>query len=315
LIKGTTRVLVTGGAGFIGSHLVDRLVAEDFDVRVLDDLSSGCLDNIRGHVDSGRVEFVKGDVKDPEVVGECVRGVGFVVHLAAVVSVPFSNANPALTYDTNVSGTLNVLVACAKAKVSRFVFASTCAVYGEPEHLPVDEGAPCRPISPYAESKLAAERFSLGFCEKRLLDCVALRFFNVYGPRQCMNDYSGVITRFVDLARRGSTLTVYGDGSATRDFVYVGDVVDAIMLCLEGRVAVGEVFNVGTGKATSVDELAKTVLELVPSGRGVVYDKPRVGDIKSSYADVSEAERVLGFRAKTGLRDGLRVLIETGSVA
>ena len=263
------RVVVTGGAGFIGSHLVDRLVAEGFSVRVLDDLCSGCLDNIRGHVDSGRVEFVKGDVKDPEVVGECVRGVGFVVHLAAVVSVPFSVANPDLTYDTNVSGTLNVLVACSKAKVSRFVFSSTCAVYGEPWYLPVDEKHPCVPISPYAESKLAAERFSVGFCEQELLDCVALRFFNVYGPRQCMNDYSGVITRFVDLARGGLPLTVYGDGSATRDFVFVGDVVAAVLLCLESGAAVCEVFNVGTGRATSVDELAKTVLELGPSGKGV----------------------------------------------
>ena len=169
------------------------------------------------------------------------------------------------------------------------------------------------PISPYAESKLAAERFSVGFCEKQLLDCVALRFFNVYGPRQCMNDYSGVITRFVDLARGGLPLTVYGDGSATRDFVYVGDVVDAIVLCLESKAAVGEVFNVGTGKATSVDELAKTVLELVPSGKGVSYGKPRAGDILHSYADVSKAERLLGFRAKTGLRDGLRALIGKGS--
>ena len=307
--------MVTGGAGFIGSHLVDRLVAEGVSVRVLDDLSSGCLANIRGHVDGGRADFVKGDVKDPEVVGECVSGVGFVVHLAAVVSVPFSVANPDLTYDTNVSGTLNVLVACAKAKVSRFVFASTCAVYGEPGYLPVDEAHATSPISPYAESKLAAERFSVGFCEKQLLDCVALRFFNVYGPRQCMNDYSGVITRFVDLARGGLPLTVYGDGSATRDFVFVGDVVSAVLLCLEGRGAVGEVFNVGTGRATSVDEVAKTVLELGPSGKGVSYDAPRAGDILHSYADVSKAERLLGFRAKTGLREGLRAMIEQGSAS
>jgi UDP-glucose 4-epimerase len=253
--------------------------------------------NIQDHVDSGKVDFVKGDIKDSKVVGECVRGVGFVVHLAAVVSVPFSVANPGLTFEANVSGTLNVLVACAKARVSRFVFASTCAVYGEPAYLPVDEAHATSPISPYAESKLAAERFSVGFCEKQLLDCVSLRFFNVYGPRQCMNDYSGVITRFVDLARGGLPLTVYGDGSATRDFVYVGDVVAAIMLCLEGRSAVGEVLNVGTGKATSVDELAKTVLELVPSGRCFLWEA-RAGDILHSYADVSKLRGfwVLGRR-------------------
>ncbi len=308
-------VLVTGGAGFIGSHLVDRLVGEGYSVRVLDDLSSGCLDNIREHFVGGRVEFVRGDVKDAGVVGECCRGVRFVVHLAAVVSVPFSVANPALTFETNVNGTVNVLVAAAREKGGRVVFASTCAVYGDPEYLPLDENAACKPISPYAESKLAAERYAVGFCERGVLDCVALRFFNVYGPRQCMNDYSGVITRFVDLAVHGFPLTVYGDGSATRDFVYVDDVVAFVMKCLVAEGAVGEVFNVGTGRAVSVKELAKTVLELSGSRSNVCFCEPRTGDILHSYADVGKAERLLGFRARTELRDGLRFLIEKGSGA
>ena len=307
--------LVTGGAGFIGSHLVDRLVSEGFAVRVLDDLSSGCLLNIQGHVDAGKVDFVRGDIRDQKVVAECVRGVGFVVHLAAAVSVPFSVLNPDLTFQTNVDGTLNVLTESAKAKVNRVVFASTCAMYGDPEYLPVDEKHPVKPISPYAESKLAAEKFIIGFCERGVLDCVALRFFNVYGPRQCLNDYSGVIGRFVEFARRGQDLTIYGDGSATRDFVFVGDVVDAIMRCLESSGAVGEVFNVGTGKATTVRELAETVLELIPMGSNIIYGSPRVGDIKDSYADVSKAEKLLGFRAKTGLQCGLRVLISQGKAA
>jgi UDP-glucose 4-epimerase len=306
-------VLVTGGAGFIGSHLVDRLVDEGFGVRVLDDLSSCSLANIQGHVDAGRVEFVQGDVRDSELVDDCVCGEGYVVHLAAVVSVPFSMANPELTFKTNVGGTVNLLAAGARARVRRFVFASSCAVYGDPEYLPVDETHRVLPLSPYAESKLAGERHASSFCARELLQCVALRFFNVYGPRQVMNDYSGVISRFVDFARRGQPLTVYGDGSATRDFVYVADVVEAIMRCLRRQEAAGEVFNVGTGKPTTVDELAKTVLELTGSSSPVSYGEARAGDILQSYADVAKARRLLGFRAETSLRDGLRFLIEQGS--
>jgi UDP-glucose 4-epimerase len=188
-------------------------------------------------------------------------------------------------------------------------------VYGEPKFLPVDEMHPANPLSPYAESKLVAERYCLGFDKRQLCRSVVLRFFNVYGSRQGLSEYSGVISRFVDFARRGLPLTVFGDGSATRDFVYVGDVVEAIVRCLEGAVPVGGVFNVGVGKPVTVKALAEAVLELVPSGSGVSYEEPRVGDSQHSYADVGKAERVLGFRAVTGLRDGLRVLVEQGTVA
>jgi UDP-glucose 4-epimerase len=307
--------LVTGGAGFIGSHVVDRLVAEGFDVRVLDNLSSGRLENIGGHVKNGAVDFVEGDIRDEEIVGRCVDGVDVVFHLAAVASVPFSIVNPDLTFDVNVGGTLNLLMSSVKRRVERFVFVSSCAVYGEPRYLPVDEGHPAGPGSPYAASKLAGERYCLGFDRRQLCRSVVLRFFNVYGPRQGLSEYSGVISRFVDLARRGLPLTVFGDGSATRDFVYVGDVVDAVMGCVDNGAAVGEVFNVGTGRAVSIGELAETVLELTGSGSGVCFSAPRAGDILHSYGDVGKAERVLGFRAGTGLRDGLRVLIEQGLVS
>jgi len=312
-MRKSKRVLVTGGAGFIGSHVVDRLVADGYSVRVIDDLSAGRLENISGHLKRGRVDFVEGDVRNASVIEKSVEDVDAVVHLAAVTSVPFSVRNPVFTFDVNVTGTLNLLRSCAEHKVSRLVYASSCAVYGEPRVLPVKEAHPTNPISPYAESKLVAERYVVGLCARGILDCVALRFFNVYGPRQCMNDYSGVITRFVDLARRGEPLTVYGSGSATRDFVFVEDVVDAVMLCCESREAVGEVFNVGTGKATTVNELAKTIIELTKSGSSVCFGEPRAGDIKHSYADVSKAEMLLGFSAKFGLREGLRVLIEKGS--
>ena len=309
------RVLVTGGAGFIGSHLVDRLVGSGFCVRVLDNLSTGRTANIQGHLENGKVDFVRGDIRDAKLVNECVEDVDFVAHLAAVASVPFSIEQPDLTFETNVGGTINLLVSSAKAKVAKFVLGSTCAVYGEPRYLPINERHPTNPISPYAESKLVAERFTLGFCQKQLLECIVLRLFNVYGPRQCINDYSGVITQFIECAKRGSPLTIYGDGYQTRDFISVRDVVDAILKCRENKVAVGEVLNVGSGEPTSINDLAKTVLELTRSESTVHFDEPRKGDIKDSYADVSKAEALLGFTSQLSLRDGLRIMLEESSVA
>jgi len=303
------KVLVTGGAGFIGSHIVDSLVNCGYGVRVIDDLSTGKLSNIEAHLRSGRVDFVRGDIKDAEFIRKCIRDVGAVVHLAAITSVPFSVKNPNFTYDTNVAGTLNLLISCAEEKVGKFVFISSCAVYGEPECLPVNEKCPTSPISPYAESKLAAEHFCLGFHEKQLLKSVVLRLFNVYGPRQGVNDYSGVITRFIDRSRQGLPLIIYGDGSQTRDFVHVSDVVEAVLGSLENRDAEGEVFNIGSGEPISVLELAKAVLELTGLNLETLYDKPRLGDIKYSYADISKAENLLRYRPRLSLREGLRTLL------
>ena len=251
-----TSVLVTGGAGFIGSHLVDQLVNSGYNVRVMDNLSTGKLTNIQEHIENGTVNFVEGDIKDLEQVKNCVHGVDAVLHLAAVTSVSFSVKNPTLTYETNAAGTLNLLVSLAKEKVGKFVFISSCAVYGEPQYLPIDELHPTNPISPYAESKLLGERYCLGFHENKLLKSVALRFFNVYGLRQGLNDYSGVITRFVDKLKQGLPLIVYGDGSQTRDFIHVSDIVEAIQSCLENEGAGGQVFNVGSGKPTSISSAA-----------------------------------------------------------
>lgn len=309
-----TSVLVTGGAGFIGSHLVDRLVNNDYNVRVLDNLSTGKLSNIQEHVENGRVDFVEGDIKDFEQVKKCVHGVDAVMHLAAVTSVPFSVKNPALTYETNVVGTLNLLVSLAKEKVGKFVFISSCAVYGEPQYLPVDEDHPTNPISPYAESKLLGERYCFGFHENKLLKAVALRFFNVYGLRQGLNDYSGVITRFIDRIKQGSSLIVYGDGSQTRDFVHVSNIVEAIQGSLEKESAEGQVFNIGSGKPTSIDELANTILSLAGSNLGVVHEAPRLGDIKHSYADASKASKLLDYKPTKALRDGLREILANSNM-
>jgi UDP-glucose 4-epimerase len=309
------KVLVTGGAGFIGSHTVDRLVKEGYSVRIIDDLSTGKLDNIKGHLSSGKVDFVNGDIRDASLVRKVLEDVDLVVHFAALTSVPFSVRNPDLTFDVNLSGTLNLLRSSIKENVDRFVFISSCAVCGDPQFLPVNEEAQTNPISPYAESKLIGERYCLGFSERKLLRSVVLRFFNVYGPRQGLNDYSGVITRFIEFSRKGLPLVIYGDGSQTRDFVNVNDIVEAVLASMKSSKAEGEVFNVGSGKPTSISELAKTVLELSGLDLEIRFEKSRTGDIKDSYADISKAKTLLGFEPKVSLKTGLQTLFEGKVVA
>jgi UDP-glucose 4-epimerase len=309
LAESVVKVLVTGGAGFIGSHLVDRLVDCGYLVRVLDNLSTGRLDNIRGHLSSGRVEFIEGDVRDASIVEQCVKDVDMAFHLAAITSVPYSVENPGITFDVNVRGTMNLLRFCSKVGVSKFVFVSSCAVYGEPIFLPVTEEHPTNPISPYAESELAAEKFCLGFHARRLLPAVILRLFNVYGLRQGANEYCGVITRFIDRSNRKLPLVVYGDGGKSRDFVNVQDVVEAIVRSIISRNAEGEVFNIGYGEPTSINELANVVLEATKAGFEVAYESAREGDIKHSYASISKASRLLGYKPEVDLGHGLRKLL------
>jgi UDP-glucose 4-epimerase len=304
-----TRVLVTGGAGFIGSHVVDRLVGSGCEVIVVDNLSAGVLANIEEHVREGRVCFVRGDIRDSETVGKCVHGVDAVVHLAAVTSVPFSVEHPALTFENNVDGTLNLLNWCVKVGVGRFVFVSSCSVYGEPNYLPVDEKHPTCPCSPYASSKLEGERQCRNFEERYGLETVALRLFNVYGPRQGLSSYSGVVTQFVNRARQGSALVIFGDGRQTRDFVHAYDVADAVLRSLKGE-SDGEVFNIGSGRPTSLNSLAKSVLNLAGANLDIVYEKPRVGDVKASFADISKAEKQLDYKPIVPLEKGLRSMVE-----
>lgn len=310
----SVKVLVTGGAGFIGSHVVDRLVANHYKVRVIDDLSTGQLDNIQEHVASGAVDFVKGDIRDVSLVEKSLEGANAVIHLAALASVPFSIEHPALTFDVNLSGTLNLLRYSIKQKVNRFVFISSCAVYGDPKSLPVSEHAQTNPISPYAESKLIAERYCLGFAQRQLIRSVVLRFFNVYGPRQGINEYSGVITRFINCSKKKEPLIIYGDGSQTRDFVNVNDVTQAVLSSITREDAAGEVFNVGSGNPTSIKELANTVLDLACVDSGVRFEETRAGDIKDTFADISKARKLLGYKPKVSLRDGLKALFKQTSL-
>ena len=304
------KVLVTGGAGFIGSHVVDRLVNEGHEVRVIDNLSTGKLKNIDSHFLSGKVDLVNGDIRDAELVRKVVHGVEAVVHLAAVTSIPFSIENPDFTFETNVTGTMNLLDACVEQKVDKFVFISSCSIYGEPKYLPVDELHSASPISPYAESKLMGEQLCLDFHEKKLIRSMILRLFNVYGPRQGINDYSGVITRFIDRCRQRLPLIINGDGSQTRDFVNVQDVVEAVIQAIWNETAEGEVFNIGFGTPTSIIELAKDVIELTGLNTEILFNKPRLGDIQDTFANISKAKKLLRYTPKLSLKDGLSALFD-----
>lgn len=309
------KVLVTGGTGFIGSHTVDRFLAEGFAVVVLDNLRSGRMENISQHVGEGNFRFVRGDVMDSSLVRNLVSDVDCVVHLAALVSVPESIRDPVLTNDVNVNGTLNLLKACVDFGVERFVYASSCAVYGNAESLPIKENCPAKPESPYGVSKLAAENYVHAYEEDFDLKAVCLRYFNVYGPRQAYNDYSGVITRFLNRLAGAHSLVIFGDGEQTRDFVHVQDIVEANMLALENTQAVGETFNIGTGTPTTINQLAKVLLEITNNAHlKLVHSKPRKGDIKHSVADISKAKTKLHYDPKVLLKEGLEGLAKTPCV-
>jgi len=304
------KVLVTGGAGFIGSHLIDKLLHEGFEVTALDDFSSGKIENIRHHTGASNFRLIRGDIRNLGDVKKAVEDADAVFHLAAIVSVPLSVKNPSLVDDVNVRGTLNLLEASLDADVKRFIYASSCAVYGEASDLPIDEWHPTAPLSPYAASKLAAEHHCRVFHKDYGLETVCLRCFNAYGPRQKKGPYGGVITQFISRIKQGKPPVIYGDGNQTRDFVYINDVAEASELALHKRGAVGEVFNIGTGKATTINQLAQILTKLVGKpGLKTVYTNPRPGDIKHSQANITKAQTILGYTPKISLEQGLKALL------
>jgi len=303
---------VTGGAGFVGSHLVDRLLGEGFEVRVIDDLSGGCLENLAGAFGRKGFSFVKGDIRDLKLVSEVLEGVDVVFHEAAFISVARSVKEPLLTNDVNVSGTLNLLKASVDANVKRFVYASSCAVYGE-KSSPITEKDPADPISPYSVSKLSAETYVRTFYKVYGLKTTSLRCFNIYGPRQSFdvgNPYCGVVTVFLNRLSRNLPLTIYGDGEQTRDFAHVKDVVDAYMLAVNCDGAAGEVFNIGIGKSTSINKLADLLGKLMHRKVRKEYADPRPGDILRSCANIDKAKRILHYSPKVPLEKGLKELVD-----
>ncbi len=305
------QVLVTGGAGFIGSHIVDALLARGYLVTALDDLSSGKMSNIKKQLNNPNFRFIQGDIRNPEMVEKALTGVKAVIHEAAIVSVPLSTKDPALVEQVNVQGTLNLLKTSSKQDIERFVYASSCAVYGEQTKLPISEDAPLEPLSPYASSKLAAEQNCQTSYGTEELETVCLRYFNVYGPRQVAGEYAGVMAKFSERLRKDQPPIIYGDGKQTRDFIHVDDVVNATLLALECDRVAGEVINIGTGKATSINELCEIFLRATGKTHfKPKHEAPRVSDIKHSQANIAKVGRLLSFEPSVPLKRGVKKLLE-----
>ncbi|VVB66702.1 L-arabinose 1-dehydrogenase (NAD(P)(+)) [Candidatus Gugararchaeum adminiculabundum] len=299
------KALVTGGAGFIGSHLVDRLAGQGFTVAVLDDFSTGKRENLEES--AGKIKVIEGSILDEETVKKAVSGCELVFHNAAFVSATESVADPERCNEVNARGTLNVLSAAKEGGVKRFVFSSSSAVYGELEGI-ASESAQADPISPYGVSKLVAENYCQVFKKQYGISTIALRYFNVYGPRQNPDsEYAAVIPKFAAAAKKGKPLTIFGDGTQTRDFIYVGDVADANLLAAKSGYC--GTLNVASGKAISINELAEKIIAAAGSKSGVTHAKERKGDIKKSAADAKLAKKALGFSAKTGLDEGLQKVL------
>ena len=298
------RYLVTGGAGFIGSNIVDELVRRGHNVVVLDDFSSGKEVNLAQV--RGKIEIQKGSITDLATVQKACKGADFVIHLAARTSVPRSVKDPIESNRVNIDGTLNVLVAARDAKVKRYVFAASSSAYGETPVLPKVETMRPAPISPYGVTKYVGEMYAQVFGRVYGLENACVRYFNVFGPRQDpSSQYSGVLSRFMLAALEGSRPVIYGDGEQTRDFTYVENVVDQTLRACEAPEASGRVFNGGTGARITLNEVIKLLEKVSGKSLQPIYDPPRNGDIRDSQADISLARSVLGYQPKVQFEEGL----------
>jgi UDP-N-acetylglucosamine 4-epimerase len=312
------KVLVTGGAGFIGSNLVDQLLQEGAFVRVLDNLTTGKMDNLINAEKTEKFEFFQGDVRNPEDCAKACKDIDVVFHEAALVSVPLSMTEPLLNHEINVTGTLNMLIAAANSNVKRFVYASSAATYGDPPEVPKMETMARQYPSPYALSKGVDEDYATLWAYKpelgRGMTCVGLRYFNVFGPRQDpKSPYSGVISIFTDRIKNEQPITIFGDGTNTRDFVFVGDVVQANILAgirpLMNDVK-SNVYNVGTGISITLNELVNTMKTILQKEVQVNYQNARAGDILHSLANVDKISGELGYSPKYTLNQGLTILLQ-----
>ncbi|MGE3508812.1 MAG: SDR family oxidoreductase [Vicinamibacterales bacterium] len=296
--------LVTGGAGFIGSHLATELVRRGHRVRVVDNLITGKRRNL-AHLPE--VEFLEGDLADPGVADRAVAGVDYVLHQAAIPSVPRSVEDPVTSHRANVDASLHVLVAARNAGVKRLIYAGSSSAYGDAPSLPKREDMPTDPLSPYALQKLVAEQYCQLFTRLYGFETVTIRYFNVFGPRQDPGSpYSGVISLFSAALLDGRKPTIYGDGEQTRDFTYVTNVVDGVLRACEAPGAAGEVINVATGGRISLNELLRTMNRIVGTTIEATYGAARAGDVRDSQADISKARRLLGYEPSVQLEDGLR---------
>ena len=308
------KVLVTGGAGFIGSHLVDALAAANSDVRVLDDLSTGHLSNLRHAED--RISFYKGDIRDQDILIKASKDCDAIFHQAAVVSVPKTVDNPVDSALVNDMGTLYVLEAARKNKVKRVVLASSCAVYGDDPEIPKHEKLTPKPQSPYAVQKLNGECYARLYFDLYGIETVSLRYFNVYGPRQDpSSQYSGVISIFMTKASAEISPVIFGDGNQFRDFIFVKDVVKANLLAAKESNAQGKIFNIGTGKNVHVNDLWEMICRLAGKNIEPKYEPAREGDVRESVANIDDAKKNLGFEPEYTFERGLKETFEYYSTA
>jgi UDP-glucose 4-epimerase len=300
------RYLVTGGAGFIGSNIVDELVRRGQHVVVLDDLSSGKEENLA--TVRSKIDLRIGSITDLATVQSACAGADYVIHLAARTSVPRSVANPIETNHANIDGTLNVLVAARDAKVRRFVFAASSSAYGETAELPKQEAMPSAPISPYGVTKLAGELYAQVFGRAYGLENTSLRYFNVFGPRQDpTSQYSGVLSRFMLAIIRDASPVIYGDGEQSRDFTYIANVVDVTLRACQASGSSGMVINGGTGARITLNQVVKLLEKITGKKIQAKYDPPRTGDIKDSQADISLARNILGYQPLVDFEQGLQL--------
>ncbi len=298
--------LVTGGAGFIGSHIVEELVGRGDRVRVLDNFLTGKKENLGPFLE--KIEFIEGDIRDLETCRRAVRDIDFVLHQAALPSVPRSIEDPLLTSEINIRGTLNMLWASVEARVKKFVFASSSSVYGDEERLPQKEGNEGKVLSPYALTKLVGEKYCRLFRDVYGLETIALRYFNVFGPRQDpLSQYAAVVPLFITAVLHGQRPRIFGDGEQSRDFTYVANAVSANLRAVEAPAeAAGGVFNIACGKSATVNKLAAEINRLAGTSIEPLHVEPRPGDIRHSLADISRAEKMLFFRPPVSFEEGLK---------
>lgn len=301
--------LVTGGAGFIGSHIAERLLRDGHNVRVLDNFVAGKEENLKQI--GGEVDLVRGDIRDRQVLSDAMKGVYVVFHEAALGSVPRSVADPMTTHDVNITGTLNVLLAARDAGVRRVVYASSSSVYGETKELPKVEEIKPEPLSPYALSKLAGEHYIKIFNHVYGFEAVSLRYFNIFGPRQDPeSQYAAVIPRFVTALQTGKQPVIYGDGMQSRDFTYVENVVEANLLASEVENVAGGVYNIACGGRFTLLELLGKLKQIIGSDIDPIHEPARAGDVRDSQAGIEAAKEALGYSVKVDFDEGLRRTVE-----
>jgi UDP-glucose 4-epimerase len=298
------RILVTGGAGFVGSHIVDRL-SPDNDVTVLDNMFTGSMANLAKNKD--RITFVKGDILDREMVTKLVADAEYIFHLAAHVGNIRSLKDPYFDMNVNIAGMLNLLEACRNSRIKRLVYSASAASFGEARYLPIDEDHPQYPESPYAASKLAAEKYAFTYYKVYNIPTASVRYFNIYGPRQDTSEYANAVSIFLGKFKKKQPITIYGDGEQTRDFLFIQDVVAANVLAATHPKALGQTFNIATGEATSINTVADIIDNISGYKNERIYAPPRAGEVRHSRATIEKAQKMLRYNPTKTLEEGLRL--------